>query len=520
MILGPRKNSGIVHILFIVVALLLPNAVFSEQPAQGVKILVLPFHVTSAGEEKELATFGHHVQERIRSAITQLGEHYVLVTEQATVRFLKGRAAPTSDDEAHLLGTQSGSDLVVFGFISGDKSFYQMRGVMLDLRTGRVSVTTDLKVRNIHGLPGVLQVFINTMCKRLHGSPLLPLYKTEPAAPTGQPRPDRLPSLVALPKTTGPWRSPEIHGTLSGLDIGDLDGDGKNETLFLEQGGITISRYEGGSLRPLSQFSQSPAAYVSAQVEDLDGDGVAELLLCYETPSAIESAVVTYRDRNLKVLAKLPNMILRAVADPSDPGRRVLLGQSTEERDFFSGRMVRFRLENGKPERDGELMLPPGTFLLSYASGHLGRKKEFYQVILNQDQRLMVFDRDNRLIQTVDDRIYGLDRRLRVPVGNKYVEIVYPGPLLIADTDANGESELLVVKQSSDGGEIQALAWDGAHLSKKWNSVPMRGIISDFSLRDFKNQGTPALVLILVKPNPFLTLSGPRSVIFAFDVLP
>ena len=163
---------------------------------------------------------------------------------------------------------------------------------MWDMRTGRVVVSIDMKVANIHALPGVLQLFANSINTRLHGSQRMPFYKSESAGSTpistGR---DRLPRLADLPQNTAPWRSPDIGGALWALDIGDLDGDKKNETVLLEQGGITISRFEGGSLVPLTQFSQPPAAYISAEAEDLDGDGVDELLLCYQTPSGIESAV-------------------------------------------------------------------------------------------------------------------------------------------------------------------------------------------------------------------------------------
>ena len=110
--------------------------------------------------------------------------------------------------------------------------------------------------------------------------------------------------------------------------MGDLDGDKKNETVLLEQRGITISRFEGGSLTTLTQFSQPPAAYLSAEVEDLDGDGVAELLLCYQTPSGIESSVVRYINRNFKVIAKFPNMILRTVRESGEDNKRILVGQN------------------------------------------------------------------------------------------------------------------------------------------------------------------------------------------------
>ena len=132
----------------------------------------------------------------------------------------------------------------------------------------------------------------------------------------------------------------------------------------------------------------------------------------------------------------------------------------------------------------------------------------------------MVFDRENRLLSSITDRIYGIDRRIRLPLKHGRRDISYPGTLLIADTDGDGENELLVIKQPGDGSMIQALAWDGSKLVEKWRTVTTPGLISDFRIGDFKNQGIRSLVLILMKPIAFPFLAGPRSVVFAYDLIP
>ncbi|MCA1959924.1 MAG: hypothetical protein LDL33_03930, partial [Desulfomonile sp.] len=100
-------------------------------------------------------------------------------------------------------------------------------------------------------------------------------------------------------------------------------------------------------------------------------------------------------------------------------------------------------------------------------------------------------------------------------------DIIYPGRLVIADTNGDGENELLVIKQTNRGSLIQALVWDETALAVKWRTVATPGIISDFRIGDFKNQGTLSLVLLHVKSNPFLALTGGiRTVVFAYDLFP
>ncbi|MCX5863044.1 MAG: VCBS repeat-containing protein [Deltaproteobacteria bacterium] len=487
---------------------------------ESAKILILPFRVVPCSDEVELTDLRDHLDEIIRSAMGNIGANYSVQPEEAVRDLLKGNQPPSTDEEAKAAARESGSDLVIYGFLAADDAGYRMRGAMWDCRTNRVTVSTDLKVANIHGLPGILQFFISGLVKRLQGTPTLPFYQPQTVGQAGMVQTGRLRTPVNVSKNEGPWRSQDIAGVLTGIAIGDLDGDKKNETVFVGEGGITINRFEGESLRSLTHLAQSPAVYLSAQVEDLDGDGVAELIVCYQVPSGVVSQIIRYMNRNLKLSDSFPNTILAAINDPDDPSNKILVGQRTDVEDMFNGEMVRFQIKDGKAVPDGKLALPAGTFLLSYASGSLGESKEFLKIILNQDQRLMVFGRDNKLLSVVNDRIYGLSRRVRVESGDGPKDIIWPGRLFISDASGDGRKELLVIKSMDRKSEIQALSWDGAYLTKKWNTSTVDGIISDFSIHDFKNNGIQSLVLLLVRSDPFLALSGPRSAVFAYDFIP
>jgi len=58
-------------------------------------------------------------------------------------------------------------------------------------------------------------------------------------------------------------------------------------------------------------------------------------------------------------------------------------------------------------------------------------------------------------------------------------------------------------------------------LGVKWRTVRSPGIISDFRVRDFKNEGIRSLILLLIQSNPWAALiGGTRSTVFAYDLLP
>ncbi len=482
------------------------------------RILVIPFRIEGCEGNKDILDFSEHVNRHLRRSIDLRGGALSIETAETVDKLLEERGAPVEDEQACELARSAGADWVIFGLLSCSESTYRMRGVMWDVRRGRRSVVTDLEVGSIFNLPQVLGIFVQNVNTRIHGSPRLPLYSSA----EGDPK-TRLAASHPTPGFSaerGPWRSPEIPGAVRSLDIGDLDGDKRNELVLLAENGLSIRRFERGALRTLAQFSESPAAYVSSEVEDIDGDGVAELIVSYRKPDGMESAIIRYVNRDLRVSDRFPHRIAASVPDPHNPGRRVLVAQRTDVDNLFTGEAALYRFEDGNFREVGSTMLPPGTFLLSYASGVLGKNGQFMRVILNQDRRIMVFDRENRLLYSVTDRIYGLNRRISIPGRDgEQREITFPGRLLITDTNGDSENELLVIKYVAGGSEIQDLVWEGGRFVEKWKTIRSRGLLSDFSIRDFKNHGSRSLVAILLTTNPFqLLLGGPQSVVFAYDL--
>ncbi|MEW6347864.1 MAG: VCBS repeat-containing protein [Thermodesulfobacteriota bacterium] len=488
----------------------------------GERLLILPFHVDPSVKERSLDNFALYVDQQLRSTIEALGTEISVVSKEETSTLLVRTGPPAGDPEALELASRAGVGRVVYGFLRVDNGGYRFRGTLFDLVKGTPVSVTDFKANDIHGLPRVLGIFLKGLSTQLAGdASKARFYRTSPPGATA-PRPERAPSPGPSEPNSTPWRSTEINGALRAIDVGDLDGDGRNETVFLDQAGVTVSRFEADTLKPLARFSEPHARYLSAEIADLDRDGRAELLISYQTPTGIDSAIASFAQGALKVVCRAPHRILRTVPDPSNDEDTLLVGQKTDSDEMmFSGEMIRYRFEDSKLVTEGTVNLPPGTLLLSQVSGRLGRDSAVSRAIINQDQRLMVFDGENRLLSQLSDRIFGLSRTLGIPFKGRQRDVTFPGRLLIADTDGSGENQLLVVKEGGGGCVILGLSWDGKHLQEKWRTVRSPGAIADFVIRPFMNNGRRQMVLILVLPQsplPFFGLSGPRSVVYAYDL--
>ncbi len=164
------------------------------------RIVVLPFQIPGDKSATDLKAFADHSYKIVRAAVSSLKGDLILESEQTTEKLLSGKDGAETEEDARRVAREHGEDLVIYGFISGDPdSGYQFKAVMWDLRNDRATVSTDLKVPNIHGLPGVLQLFINSVGRRLHGSTSLPLYRTDSRPSPNTPQSGRLSALVDLP---------------------------------------------------------------------------------------------------------------------------------------------------------------------------------------------------------------------------------------------------------------------------------------------------------------------------------
>ena len=523
-----RANaSRLTFALLLIILTLYPflgSAGENPENPRPIKILILPFNLSlESQQDKELVSFGAHANETVKSTVESMGQSVSAIPTKSYEKFLDGGAGYIDDKGAVDLAHRLDADMAIFGFLSREGGQYRIRGIMWDMRANRPCVSTDVKVENIHSLSGALNIFSNAVNRRLTGAPILEFYKSEGMS-TAATQSGRNPALVNLPSRSAqysvPWRSPEISVGISSITIADLDGDGKNETVFLDENGLTISRFQSGGLKPLTRYSQSPAIYVSAEAKDLDGDGIAELILCYRTLSGFESSIMQYKGMNLTEADKLQDVVLKVISEPVDgKEKEILVGQRIDSSNIFSGRAERYEFKEGKLQKVGDISLPPGTFLLSYSSGRFGPDNQFLRIILNQDQRLMAFDQENRLLAIKPDGIYGLRRRVRLyRQGQSPLDIAMPGRILISNAQGMGKNEILVIKQSEAGSAVEALGWNGSQFFENWRTVTSPGMIADYLIADFKNEGTSSLVLALVNPMLFQSITGYRSVVFAYEM--
>jgi hypothetical protein len=110
-------------------------------------------------------------------------------------------------------------------------------------------------------------------------------------------------------------------------------------------------------------------------------------------------------------------------------------------------------------------------------------------------------------------------------------QIYYPMRLLVADSDGDGETEVIVVKNYDIAGghleqfrkftnaHFESLTWDGLGLNVRWKTRKISGFIRDYTLGDFDNDGKLELVAaVIISEGSVVLIGEPKSTIIAYEL--
>jgi hypothetical protein len=207
------------------------------------------------------------------------------------------------------------------------------------------------------------------------------------------------------------------------FDVGDLNGDGKDEFVLIDRYQVMIFENKKGRLKRISTVKTSKIAnhFLAVDVGDINGNGRDEIFVTNQVGDKLQSFALETRpkQKGFHYVWKDANLYFRIIRPMGK--RRILMSQSPGFQNPFQGPIKKVLFKNGKYRQGPRLNTPEiyGTHFILYGltQQDLNGNGTAETIVLDNNYHLRVYSSDGRLVVKSSD-YYGHDPRL-IEVGVK-----------------------------------------------------------------------------------------------------
>ena len=343
------------------------------------RILILPFDVMA---EKDLSFLQKGIVNMLSTRLFQEGK--VVPMEPAVARqALQEISGPPELKTTVALGEKYQADYVVYGSLTvfGDSISTDARFV--DVHQQKTLVTFSEFGKDQGDVIGHVNHFAEQVNATVFGRKPLAAEVQDKAVetPVSQRDPNKIWDEQGLKVTGGRiesddfdasasqgqrpavfWKSHSFKTVLTGLAIGDVDGDKNNETVFIDDNTIFIYRQLQGRFSKIAEIDgDAMDRYIGVDVADINANGRAEIFVAdvHTETGRLKSFVLEYNGNTFTRIEENTNWYFR-VLDMHARGN-ILLGQKQGMKDIFSGPVYELLWQNGSYEPAVQQDLPRGV---------------------------------------------------------------------------------------------------------------------------------------------------------------
>lgn len=378
---------------------------------------------------------------------------------------------------------------------------------------------------------------------RMHPEKLLQsgIQSETPAPVAGQPYQTPNPAFVAAASagaTPGGrtfWKSRNFKTLVNGIEIADVDNDGRQEMVMATEKLVAIYRMENGRLIKVAETEETrTSSYIGVDVADINGNGTPEIYVSSLGPNrtSVDSFVLEFDGNEYKMIHGKDNWLYRA-SNTVDRGT-VLMGQRMRagEESVFNNPIQEMQWQGDRLVPTSQLMRGRKANVIGVAYGDVTQTGQSMLIGYSNENRLRLFNPTGEYIWEDSERTGGNTAFFSPPRSDPGVESKQFLPLRVrlVDIDRNGESEVLVASHDSLAGSLSqniriyrkahliSKTWNGLTLVEQWKTQELPGRVSDFAVGDYDNDGADELLVAVVAKEGAVIFSEAVSNLVAFDL--
>ena len=333
------------------------------------------------------------------------------------------------------------------------------------------------------------------------------------------------------------WKSRNFKALITGLDVADVDNDGKKEVIILSEKMVYIYRMQNALLVKSAEVAETrTSTYLSVDAADINGNGIPEIYVTSLGPgrTTVNSFVLEYTGSDYKVISGGDNWYYRVVRT-NDRGT-ILFGQRQRmgEKSISTGAIHEMSWQGDQLVPGTQLLKSGKTNLLGVTYSDITQSGQSVIVGYSDWDRIRIYNHSGEIIWEDGDRSGGNSTYFNLPKIDPGQENQQFFPLRIraTDIDRDGNPELLVAWhdelaksmlqnfRSFSKAHIEYMEWDGLGLVSKWKTQTFSGRVSDFVVGDFDNDGADELIISVVSKEGSLALTDAASSLIAYDLNP
>ena len=532
--------------------------------AKPLQVAIVPFKVHA---EKDLSYLKDGIVDMLSSRL--YWENKVEVINRQAVEKAAAAVSGTLDEsKARKLGKNLKADYVLFGSLTVFGNSVSLDAKMVDVSGKKQPLTFFNQSQGMDQVIPAVNLFASDINEKEFGrvmetrrsaqAPGRSSTKPVQAQPDVRENPEKLLSGGFFgPKTSGRqntpnpafistpgvprgtrqfWKSRNFKFLINALAIGDVDGDGKIETVFASPHSVKIYRMENNRFYKVADLSEySTRIIIGIDVADINHNGIPEIFVtCLNAlRNGVDSFVLEYNGQNYNEIVRDSHFYYRVVHLPARG--YILFGQQQlSGSDPFSSAIFEMTWD-GSGYQPGNRILPPGRAnLMGFAYGDVLNDGQDLAVAYNSTDHIQIFNASGKKEWQEEGEPYGGSMlHLVMPLsspGDTGAPFYLPMRIYVMDIDADGKNEVIATKNIDVAGrhlarfrhfshfQIEALSWNGLGLATAWKTPENSGDIRDFAVGDFDNDGKDELVAAIVLKEGSIVGTEKKSAVIAYDL--